>query len=197
LSTANWGGIKVNDASGQTFTNGYSKPCFANVDADPDIELLLGSVTGEVQVYDNPSIDSQAVFVRLPDFTPSKFGVYSAPAAAMLNGQDPTLVVGTFGGGLALVQASSTLEVDHLAQQGPRAEILCFPNPAQTSLDIQANPLLSKGRIQVFNAAGQSVYDHPKLGSGININVAQWPRGIYLVLVQAGQLSAYSKVVLN
>jgi hypothetical protein len=197
LSTANWGGIKVNDASGQAFTNGYSKPCFANVDADAGIELLLGSVTGEVQVYDDPGIDSLAIFVRLPDFTLSKFGVYSAPAAALLNGQAPAVVVGTFGGGLALVEASSALEVEQIAQQGPRPEILCFPNPAQTSLDIQVNSLLSKGSIRVFNAAGQLVYESPKPGTGIRIEVGSWPRGIYLVLAQSGQVSAYSKVVLD
>ena len=50
--TGSFGGIEITDFSGQSFTNGFARPLVLDYDADGDLEVLVGTIEGPVEIYE-------------------------------------------------------------------------------------------------------------------------------------------------
>jgi hypothetical protein len=102
--TATWGSIKINDASGASFTNGYSHPFLCNLDADAEWEILVGGYTGEVFVFDGVTASPGVSFPSLGRLGGNlDFGLYAAPLAGFREASGRLrFVTGNYRGGLML-----------------------------------------------------------------------------------------------
>jgi hypothetical protein len=63
-----------------------------------------------------------------------------------------------------------------------------YPNPASSAIELKIINGKVNGNIQIVNAVGQIVYSKVYSGSAgnINVNVSDFPKGLYTVLLSAG-----------
>ena len=172
-----WGEVDVRDY--QTSYYGYSVPTLFNFEGQ--LLLCVGSEQGKLFLY---RVSDDAAFEEVnhlweaicPDM-PGSFGMHSAAAVADLNG-DGTLevVVGNYGGGLQLYNA--TIPVHHLGiseqQEDPQVEI--FPNPVSSQLHI-----IATGDLRIMDLTGRVVMERQLTASDTVIDVSNWPSGVYLL----------------
>jgi hypothetical protein len=71
-------------------------------------------------------------------------------------------------------------------------QLMVYPNPASTQLFFNCAEALSL--IEVFDAQGKVVFQSK--GSTKNVDVENWPRGVYFVHVTINQTIVTNKVVL-
>ena len=171
LITDFWGAVDVRDYSSSYF--GYSVPTLFYY--QEQLLLCVGSEQGRLFLY---RVTDNAVFEDV-DFLweaicpemPATFGMHSAAAMADLNGDGMLeVVVGNFAGGLQLFNGNIT--VNQGIEEATDINFNVFPNPAQGSVTIEGNGLLT-----IVNSLGQTIfakeiYDEETLAL---------PRGVWFV----------------
>ena len=102
---------------------------------------------------------------------PATFGMHSAAAMADLNGDGMLeVVVGNFAGGLQLFNGNIT--VNQGIEEATDINFNVFPNPAQGSVTIEGNGLLT-----IVNSLGQTVFAKEIYDE----ETVALPRGIWFV----------------
>ncbi|MEM6345836.1 MAG: PCMD domain-containing protein [Bacteroidota bacterium] len=85
-----------------------------------------------------------------------------------------------------------------LEEQTFRAAVKLYPNPAREVINLVWGEAGKKGSVQVLSANGQSVwqsqFDHK---SQLQIDTADWPRGIYAVRLRIGERETTMKLLLE
>jgi len=74
------------------------------------------------------------------------------------------------------------------------ASLNVFPNPAEDQVSVRG--LSNPSTIKVINAFGQQVYENTT-SSDVNIQVSQWSRGIYFVIIVSNQSVHTQKIILR
>lgn len=134
--TATFGDIEITDFTGQSFTNGASRPYVLDYDNDGQVEILVGTIEGAIEVFDDFSLTPGAVFTKVADLGNFDFGAYSTVTAAVLDSTSTlTYVMGNFRGGLNLVTSTGVVGAEE-ERAIPQASISIFPNPAQDQVSI-------------------------------------------------------------
>lgn len=73
-----------------------------------------------------------------------------------------------------------------------------YPNPATDKLIIKSEQLSENIEIEVFNMMGQSIYAAERTQlSSFEVDVASWPKGVYLVRIAAGVNQLFEKIMVS
>ena len=134
-----WGEVDVRDY--QTSYYGYSVPTLFQFQGQ--LLLCVGSEQGKLflfRVSDAPVFEEvDYLWEEICADMPASFGIHSAAAVADLNGDGILeVVVGNFGGGLQLYNASIPVVNLGISEQQEDMEILIFPNPVMSQLHVKA-----------------------------------------------------------
>ncbi|MEZ4686045.1 MAG: T9SS type A sorting domain-containing protein [Bacteroidia bacterium] len=203
--TNKWGFFEVRDRFGRPNLGDFATPFLADIDNDQELELLVGSQAGDVQIYEGVAtalLDTLDFVGNLLDF---RFGKYCAPAAAVLDSSgNLTYIVGTGRGGLMLANTLpddsiaidlTTDLVDPLAEtSGWEATI--FPNPTDGQFNIEVKTLKSRIAATIYNSLGEKLGQIENLREGLNpFSLQHLPSGVYFVKLSDGERAETLKVV--
>ncbi|HHG86003.1 MAG TPA: T9SS type A sorting domain-containing protein [Bacteroidetes bacterium] len=196
--TDSLGRVKVNDFTDQDFTNGYAKPRMIDVDRDGQFELLVGSLEGEVQVYDQVSATPGAIFTRKVNLAGKDFGRYAAVAAAKLDSSRLTYVIGIERGGLLLLRDSGILDAPESANSSA-GEIIVFPNPGSKQIQIQLKHVPGKQNylLQLWNVSGQLLLEDEFQGENRTLEVGNFVNGIYFLIIKSDNVHISSRIIVK
>ena len=90
--------------------------------------------------------------------------------------------------------------IDNIAEVNPLEAISIYPNPANDKLFIKLNNFPAQDlNMRLFNLMGQQLYniDGQVDGSILSIEVATWPRGVYLLDISSEGWTRSIKVILD
>jgi hypothetical protein len=182
LITDTLGQIKINDFTGQTFSNGFSRPFLFDYDNDAQRELLVGTVSGTVEIFElgTSPTDSFLNVGRLMNFD---FGSFAAPCAGVIDSLGATYLVGVHRGGLMLVGDPYPLSVGF--NQDPIAAgagMTVYPNPNAGLVAVRFQDPQTQGVLQVCNLLGQTLHEQPIRATGeMQMDLRDLPNGLYLL----------------
>ena len=103
---------------------------------------------------------------------------------------------------LMMVEIDSSLLVNNILQPIPIDQLTLFPNPAYSTLNIQLQQShATQGKLQIENLAGQILHAEaltlsPTLQSW-QVDVADWPSGVYVVRLQTGSEQVVRRFVVE
>lgn len=161
--TTQWGNIKVNNTTGGSFSSGNSKPILYDYDQDGDIDLLTGTIYGNVQIYTDISTVLTDTFTYVGHLFNYDFGSFSAPTAAIIDTSlKPVFIVGNQRGGLQLYKIPYYQAPDTTVATLPAllTEFAwdIFPNPADEEVTVRFNQNIQATHISLYNMLGQELF---------------------------------------
>ena len=204
LVTDFWGEVDVRDY--QTSYYGYSVPTLFQYQGQ--LLLCVGSEQGKLflfRVSDAPVFEEvDYLWEEICPDLPASFGIHSAAAVADLNGDGILeVVVGNFGGGLQLFNASIPVVNLGISEQQEDMEVLIFPNPVLSQLHVKAtlsslraersgarqstcsrtSGLLRFARndVRVMDLFGRVLIEHENTAPETVIDVSDLAPGVYLL----------------
>ena len=194
LVSQEWGFIRVTDDYGGQFT-GNSRPLLMDFDNDGEPEMLVGSITGKVEIFEDVS---KALTDTLPSIgTLFNFdaGNFSAPAAAVLDSTgSPTILIGNERGGLYLFNTLPAYKdpvviVDPSAidpDLKDRLDLRIFPNPTNGTLhiDLQLPPGARSAKVALLDPMGRWILQQPLQQTSNQLSLDQLARGLYFVQIE-------------
>ena len=178
-----WGEVDVRDY--QTSYYGYSVP--ALFEYQDELLLCVGSEQGRLFLY---RVSEDAAFEEVdylweeicPEM-PEDFGMHSAAAVADLNGDGVLeVVVGNFGGGLQLYNATIPVINLGISEEWGDMEMVIFPNPVSSQLHIIA----SVTSLRVMDIFGRVLIEQEINDSETIIDVSNLAPGAYLLSLDWG-----------
>ncbi len=195
--TDSLGRIKLNDASGQSFTDGYSRPIFLNWDADPAAELLIANVEGKIRVWDNVNASPGQIFTLVDSF-PGNYGSYLALTAAIIDTSNQyTFIVGNHRGGLQLLGKKIFIPTENSQKLvSEKEELKLYPNPAtkMTTVFWFDFPKQVEIQIKVFSMDGRMIQNASIQNGGL-FSIENFPIGLYWIEVQNGDKKIGARLV--
>ncbi|MEM7035444.1 MAG: T9SS type A sorting domain-containing protein [Bacteroidota bacterium] len=195
--TDTFGLIKINNAGGDPSSNGYAKPRMVDYDNDGTGELLVGTVEGEVRVFDNVVLTPGSTFTDDGNLFGADFGRYSSIAAAVLDSSRLSYVCGHYSGGLTLMRYGGPVsaEAPVVLEDG---EMVLYPNPVSERLKIEVRNLPAQSfSVAVWNMAGQRVYQGSMRGMEGEVDVSGLRSGLYFVRVEGKNAAMTGKIVVQ
>ncbi|MEM8558158.1 MAG: FG-GAP-like repeat-containing protein, partial [Bacteroidota bacterium] len=140
----------------------FSRPHLADLDGDGDLDLLVGSNEGPIQLYRNDGTPQAFAFTEAGLIPAARDG--TAPALGDLDGDgDPDLVSGALGGGLLFFENADTTDT----VPPPTPTVLrfeAFPNPTTgaTRFRIDVPPDIGADAdilLTVYDVLGRLVFE--------------------------------------
>lgn len=190
--TDKWGFFSIQDKFGRQGLGRYAVPFLVDVDGDQELELLTGSESGEIQIYEGVAtalLDTLRFAGTLLDFD---FGAYSAPAIATLDSTgDMSYIIGTARGGFMLANSLPYVDITVSPITSIDQEIKhddwgvhIFPNPTSSTYTISHTALSEKLQVQVFDGMGKMITKQQTLLSGSQeFTLQDYPTGMYYIRV--------------
>ena len=193
----------------------FSTPFIGRIDSSGRDYLLMGSNSGNIYRFDSiasgdttltyPLLESQYSFIDstylIYNHPASPLGVYGNLRSSVTVGDvdgdgDYEMITGTIYGGLNFYKRKieDHTEVINIPENGI---IHVFPNPVSGYVNINWSGILQPSvQVSVVNMTGQVVYssDVPSNAQHTTVNVAAFPAGIYVCIVNSGARRYYSKV---
>ncbi len=207
LITEEWGFIHVKDDFGGRFT-GSARPLLMDFDNDGAVEMLVGSITGKVEIFEDVAkalTDTLPTIGALFNFDA---GSFAAPASAVLDSTgSPTILIGNQRGGLYLFNTlpinTDPIVVDPTDAIDPslkeRLNLKVFPNPTRSVLYV--NLTLPAGartaQLTLLDAMGRSVHQQMLSQSSNQLSVAHLAEGLYLVQIEVEGLRYVEKLLIR
>ncbi|GAB4407687.1 MAG: hypothetical protein OHK0039_10240 [Bacteroidia bacterium] len=152
-------------------------------------ELLVGSEFGDLRHYTGlDKLDSTFTLQTL-HYGGIRAGAYLAPAAADLGG-GPVWVVGNGRGGLGLYGSAGTSAV---AAQRPPWRVHTWRAGAYAYLRAEAGEPLAA---TVWDMQGRALWQGEVSAAATQIDVQDWPRGLYVLVCRDGQGWAWHEKLL-
>lgn len=195
--TSSFGGIEITDFTGQSFTNGFARPMVLDYDQDGDLEVLVGTVEGPIEIYEGFSMQAGANFNYAGNFMGEDFGSYSAAAAASIDSTGaPAFVIGQYRGGLKLVTFTGVVSA-----AGPstvsQSSLAVYPNPMGDRLSLRLEGVRGSQKYQFFlvDVMGRLVMENQFQGLESEIDVSSLAAGVYTVSVRGENAQWVKKVV--
>jgi len=175
-----WGEVDVRDY--QTSYYGYSVPCLFKY--QEELLLCVGSEQGKLFLYrvsDEDAFEEVSyLWKEICPEMPDDFGIHSAAAVADLNGDGVLeVVVGNFGGGLQLYNATIPVNNLGISEEWDDMDIVIFPNPVLSQLHVVA--LRQCNDIRVVDLFGRVLMEQEMADSETVIDVSKLAPGVYLL----------------
>lgn len=197
--TNSFGGIEITDFTGQSFTNGFARPIVIDYDLDNQLEVLVGTIEGPVEVYEDFSMAPGAIFTYSGNLFGSDFGRYSTLTAVQLDTSlAPTYVFGSGRGGLQMMQYAGPVSLpDPVAPQASEWQV--FPNPAQE--EVTLNLLNPTGKLEFevhfIDALGRILLQKEFHSSQTKIDIRGIAEGMYWLVIQGNGESQHVKIMVS
>lgn len=194
-----WGGI---DLEGQ-FTNGYSKPFVYDYDEDNNLELMLGTLSGWVELYEDLSLAPGDTFMYSGHFANYDFGSFSAPSAAIMDTANGIrFFVGNMRGGLQAYDKAPQFvgREDHFRSPDfHQLALTLYPNPAESRINwrLEGPAALGTVEVAVRNVMGQEVYQERSQVKVGALEVSQFPVGVYFLTARSQGVAVTKKFVVS
>ncbi len=197
--TDSFGGIEITDNTGQVFTNGASRPIVVDYDFDGDMEVLVGTIEGPVEVYEDFSLIPESQFTFAGELFGLDFGAYSSVTVSQIDSSSNlTYIIGTFRGGLQLVNSMGFVATDQ-AQEREQGMVQLFPNPIRDHISVSIH--VSEGphlfEVSLIDGLGRVLKTSKKSGLTFSFNLIGVPKGIYWLRISSERLSFTKKVVVS
>jgi hypothetical protein len=190
LVNPNFGGIDVAPDS----PDGYSVPHF--VDIDGSWHLFIGARDGKMHYatgIENNVNPGQSFDLYVPQFAGFNAQSYSAFAIGDVNGNERfELFSGNDLGGVDLFEHDPNSNIS-VPEETWENQILVYPNPSENVVYVLNLP--ENARITVLNAVGQSLLIAQVSASQIQLDLSDYQRGIYFLVVEANGVVKTVKVV--
>ena len=198
--TTFWGKIDIDtDTAGFDF-NGDVKPYLFDYDGDMQVELLLGTQSGRIRIYEDVTFSATDTFSYVGDLLNTDFGQRTSVSAASLDGTENVYYfIGDDRGGMHLAYGTMVTDApeDEISLEEDR--LLLFPNPAsqQVRMKILGNSKTTKMSAEIFNMLGQQILTGSGVGKDLNLDLAGVAPGMYNVIVTAGDKKFTEKLLVR
>jgi hypothetical protein len=204
LVNANLGNVRTVD----TFSgyDGGSAPVLMDIDKNGKLDLLSGSLTGNLYLYMDIENSLNGTFKRETNFlyspiqkgyTNPNFGTLLRPAVAQLDGDTiPDIIIGNNKGGIYYYGSHKIIRTSGIAEM-PSKQFSIYPNPASNLLNIASTEPIAS--CQLINILGQTLLEL-RPGNGANaaiMDVSGLTSGMYIVRLQnsIGEMSVQKVLV--
>ncbi len=166
---------------------GYSAPVM--IDFDGEYRLFSGSNLGRIKLFENIDGNLDGRFeetgVSLGGIDQGE--ITRVALADIDNDNLYEMLVGNARGGLAFYQTpfflDGTVEVKELVGQSSKLNI--YPNPASTQFTVAFEAVLSDpATIEIYDVRGRLVKRLQTQQSTVEIDVQDWPKGLYVCRVE-------------
>ncbi|MEL6616281.1 MAG: FG-GAP-like repeat-containing protein, partial [Bacteroidota bacterium] len=169
-----------------------SSPAFADLDSDGDLDVLLGSSTGEIQIFRNAGTPEAPQFEPAGSLSGDR--LTTVPRAADVTGDGvPEIISGTDSGGLLYWANTYSTAAEPVLTGALRLD--AYPNPSSGDVRIRFGSVV-RGELVVRDALGREVQRFPVMADeatwdGRTASGDDAPAGAYwLVLDSDPALSA-------
>ncbi|MCF0071868.1 T9SS type A sorting domain-containing protein [Dyadobacter sp. CY261] len=195
LETDAFAGVGIN------FAGRFAQMAVTDFDLDGKPDLATVDHTGTVRVFNNAdwgrwterqsslvSVNGKPVDINL--------GRYLSLAIADLNGdKKPDIAIGNNAGGVRLMTNILPVSVTGV-EPGDPAEVKVFPNPSVEFFKVHSS---KTGTFDVLTTGGVRMLQNRPIRANETqqISTAQWPAGLYLVELHAGNSRVVRKVVVG
>ncbi|WP_282042934.1 T9SS type A sorting domain-containing protein [Winogradskyella flava] len=157
---------------------GRSKPTFADLDEDGDLDLIIGENGGTLKYFVNNgnNVFTEQTGTNNP-LNGIDVGLWSSPTFVDLdNDGDLDLISGENGGTFKYYTNDGTLSTNSETLDNP--ELVFYPNPTSKILNIELRTPLKQ--INIFNLHGQKIMQ----SSSSIIDVSNLSNGLYLIKIE-------------
>jgi uncharacterized protein YuzB (UPF0349 family) len=197
--------LGVPDPFGLTMTNDKTIPAFIDLDHDGDYDLIVGDGTGSFYYFENTGTNILPNFVSsgINPFGLIDIGTYSSPAFGDLDGDgDLDLLSGDNGTNFYYFQNTSIINSINDKNSFVSSVVNVFPNPSHDKLNINfLSKFVHQGNIRLTDMNGREVFKeniNQSTGQNLSIPVYQYPKGIYMLVVEGdGMVTQRVKVILE
>jgi hypothetical protein len=174
--------------------DGYAVPHF--VDLDGNWHLFLGARDGKMYyatgIEDNVN-PGQEFDIYVNELAAFNIKAYSAFAIGDLNNNGRLeLFAGSDLGGIELFEHDPNSNIS-VPEESWENQILVYPNPTENTVYIMNLP--ENARITVLNAVGQTLVSEQVTASQIQLNLDDYQRGIYFLVIEADGVVKTVKVI--
>ncbi len=189
-----------------------AKPAFVDIDGDYDFDIVSGTRSGTLELYENIGDTSTVEWMLVtPTFLNLNVGVNSSPVFADFDHDgDPDLFVGDFWGGITFfrnLRISTGIKVNEPFADLSFQLFQNYPNPFNAATQIEFYlPKRGKVHAAIYNLQGQRVKvpingsleagKHRMLWDGTDDMGRVVMSGTYLFRLQAGAFTTYRKLLL-
>ncbi|PSL32861.1 FG-GAP-like repeat-containing protein [Dyadobacter jiangsuensis] len=195
LETDSFAGVGIN------FAGRFSQVAVADFDLDGKPDLATVDHTGTIRVFNNADwgkwTDRASSIISVNGKAGNPYlGNYLSLAVADLNGdKKPDVAIGNNAGGVRLLTNILPVSITGV-EPGDPAEVKVFPNPSVDYFRIQSS---KTGTFDVLTAGGVRMLRNRSIRANEpqQISTAQWPAGLYLVELKAGNSRVVRKVVVG
>lgn len=198
LVTDTLGKVKINDFTGQTFSNGFSRPFLFDFDGDAQKELLVGTVSGTVEIYELGTTPTDS-FLHIGQLMNFDFGSFATPCAGVIDSIGATYLVGVQRGGLMLVGDPYPLSVSVIPPlAGSLNGMTVYPNPNQGLVAVRFDDPNTTGTLEVCNLLGQTLRQQPIRSTGeMQLDLRDLPNGLYLLRAETPKGAETQKIIVR
>lgn len=174
---------------------GKSVPFFFR-NSNNELELLLGTETGQINHYNNISGNLNGTFnLVTEDYENINEGERSAVFLADLNNDElKDLLVGNVGGGLGIYLHTPT----DLAEINLKDHLKIYPNPAHGYFRVEMpenTPL--PAQVDLFDCTGRLIAQHTITTKQAMVPCDELAAGTYIVRLKSGQFSASAPLLVK
>ncbi|MCK6560366.1 T9SS type A sorting domain-containing protein [candidate division KSB1 bacterium] len=183
----------------------YAAPCLHDVNRDGFLDLLVGTLEGEMLHFQGTAALDSFVLVDAR-FAGLGIGAYSKPVLADLNGDGAVdLLVGEGDGGLNYFQGTAANDVTQPARLPEGFELQTHPNPFSGSVQISLRAPGGRGespRVMLFNLMGARIAEMAMQTVAPGQWVIDWSPaaldlapGVYFVMVKMKGIQLVRKIL--
>lgn len=220
LTTDTFGNINVSDSfydnvdeQWKMMHNGIAVPLLYDINADGNLDLMVGSFKGSLRLYMDAYKYVNTVAIETDSFQYSfikdtflnvSYKVQVSPAIGFLDGDSlPDILLGTQRGGMHFwgSQKVAQFKSSGFSLLPEYLPFDVFPNPTSSVLYIKLPDVHGSFQVSVNDITGKlAVSNNQKHlgGSYISIDIKDFPEGIYIVKIENEKgVTGYKKVVKN
>lgn len=185
--TSFWGKIKV----GNPGTSGNAKPFIVDYDKDGQMELLLGTFHGGIEIYENLPANATDTLTYDGLLFNRDFGAFTAVAAAEIDStQELAYLIGNYKGGLMLYKEPLVPADTGSVSIAPKSDpvFAMYPNPAEDKLSIDLfQHSLKEKKVEIFNLLGQLRFTQTFFTDSFDISLAGFQEGMYFIRIETSE----------